>query len=238
MIRKFLAFLLIFQLTACAELQEIAKQFPQSGGVGNTEIASGLRQALDFGIDKQVTKLTQTDGFFKNAEIKLPFPEDAKKVKEYASKLGLESQIVKVEETLNRAAEEAAKEATPIFINSIKNMSIQDGFALLKGGEGSATTFLKNTTTEELKKAFRPKVQAAIDKVKLTQYWEPVISKYNMSTLITGQEKINPDLNEYVLDKSIEGLFKMVEKEENKIRKDPGARVSGLLQKVFGSLGK
>lgn len=204
--------------------------------LSNGEVISGLKEALDLGIKNAVDVSSKVDGYYKNADIKIPLPEDAQKVKEHANKLGLESQVVKIEETLNRAAEEAAKEATPIFVDAIKNMTIQDGFAILNGGEGSATSFLKNATSAKLKEAFRPKVEAAIQKVKLTQYWEPVMNKYNMSTMITGEEKINPDLNEYVLDKAIDGLFKMVEKEENKIRKDPAARVTSLLQKVFGSV--
>lgn len=204
--------------------------------LSNGEVISGLKEALDLGIKNAVDVSSKVDGYYKNTEIKIPLPEDAKKVKEHASKLGLESQIVKIEETLNRAAEEAAKEATPIFVDAIKNMTIQDGFAILNGGDGSATTFLKNATSAQLKEAFRPKVDAAIKKVKLTELWKPVMTKYNMSTMITGEEKINPDLDEYVLDKAIDGLFKMVEKEENKIRKDPAARITSLLQKVFGSI--
>lgn len=205
-------------------------------GLSNDEVISGLKGALDVGIKNATGLTSKTDGFLKNPEIKLPFPADAQKIKDNAVKLGLSSQIVKIEETLNRAAEEASKEATPIFVNSIKNMSISDAMGLLNGGDGSATRFLKNTTTAELKAAFKPKVEAAISKVKLTEYWEPVVSKYNMSTTFTGEEKINTDLTDYVLTMAIDGLFKMVEKEENKIRKDPLARVTDILKKVFGSL--
>ena len=143
----------------------------------------------------------------------------------------------KFETTLNRAAEEATKEALPIFKSAIVGMSIQDAFGILKGGDGAATTYLKGATSSALKDAFRPKVEAAIAKVKLTEYWNPIITKYNSAMTLTGGEKLNPDLNEYVTNKAIEGLFIMVAKEENKIRLDPIARVSDILKKVFGSLG-
>jgi hypothetical protein len=115
-------------------------------------------------------------------------------------------------------------------------MSIQDGFAILKGGEGAATRFLKDNTSEKLIAAFSPKVKEATSKVQLTSYWNPIITKYNAVTALSGGEKINPDLDAYVTQLAIKGLFVIVEKEENKIRKNPGARVTDLLQKVFGSL--
>lgn len=146
------------------------------------------------------------------------------------------AQVDKFETTLNRAAEEAAKEALPIFVDAITNMSVQDGFSILNGGNGAATKFLKDQTTAKLTSAFSPKVAEAISRVKLTEYWSPIMTKYNAAMNLTGGEKINPDLNAYVTQKAIEGLFKMVEQEENKIRKDPAARVTELLAKVFGSL--
>jgi nicotinamidase-related amidase len=163
----------------------------------------------------------------------LPFPPDAIKVKEKAIALGLSGQVEKFETTLNRAAEEATKEAIPIFIDAIKNMTVQDGFAILKGGNGSASQFLKNQTSAKLVSAFAPKVKEATSKVKLTEYWNPIITKYNALTL---GNKIDPDLDAYITQKAIDGLFIMVAKEENKIRLDPAARVSDILIKVFGSL--
>jgi hypothetical protein len=179
-----------------------------------------------------------TDGFNGNSLIKLPFPQDAIKVRQKALEWGLDGQVEKFETTLNRAAEEASKEALPIFVDAIKNMTVSDGFNILNGGDGAATSYLKNQTTAQLTAAFRPKVEAAIAKVKLTEYWNPIITKYNSAMTITGGEKLNPDLNAYVTEKAISGLFLMVAKEENKIRKDPMARVSDLLQKVFGSITK
>jgi hypothetical protein len=148
----------------------------------------------------------------------------------------MSGQVDKFETTLNRAAEEAVKEALPIFTNAITSMTISDGFAILNGGNGAATRYLKEKTTAQLTSAFRPRVEAAISKVQLTQYWEPIINKYNGAMTLTGGQKLNPDLNQFVTERAIAGLFIMVEKEENKIRLDPMARVTDILKKVFGSL--
>ena len=203
------------------------------------EVIDGLKEALNIGIKNAVDITSVTDGFLGNSEIKIPFPESAIKMKEWAeNKPILSDKVVQITETLNRAAEDAAKEATPIFVNAIKNMSISNGFDILKGGDGAATKFLKDSTTNELVAAFSPKVQASIEKVKLTDYWEPVMTKYNQAMIFTGGDKIETDLNKYVTERAISGLFKMVEKEENKIRKDAGAQVTDILQRVFGSLLK
>ena len=228
-------------LTSCDVLNEAAEILVIDSGestpaLTNDEVISGLKEALNIGIKNSVDLTSVQDGFLGNAEIRLPFPEDAIKVKEKALSWGLDNQVEKFETNLNRAAEEATKEALPIFKDAILGMSISDGFSILNGGEGAATKFLKDRTTAQLVTAFSPKVEAAISKVKLTDYWEPIINKYNGAMTLTGGEKINPDLNEYVTERAIIGLFLMVEKEENKIRQDPIARVTSLLQKVFGSL--
>lgn len=202
----------------------------------NTEVIAGLKEALSVGIQNSVNLTSVTDGFLKNEAIRLPFPQDAIKVREKALEWGMTGQVEKFETTLNRAAEEATKEALPIFKDAILNMSITDGFNILNGGNGAATKFLKDNTSAQLITAFAPKVDAAISKVKLTDYWNPIITKYNGAMTLTGGQKINPDLNAYVTQLAIDGLFKMVEQEENKIRLDPVARVSDLLQKVFGSI--
>ncbi len=241
--KNILAGTLIVTLTACDVLNETANILltptteSETNKLTNGEVISGLKEALTVGITNAVDITSVTDGFLGNQEIKLPFPESAIKMKEWAQdKPILSDQVVKITETLNRAAEDAAKEATPIFVNAIKNMSISDGFAILNGGEGAATKFLKDNTTSQLVAAFSPKVQASIEKVKLTDYWNPVMTKYNQAMTFTGGNKVDTDLNKYVTERAISGLFLMVEKEENKIRKDPAARVTDLLSKVFGSL--
>lgn len=234
----------LLSIASCDVLEEVASTADavlndgnsSSSSLTNGEVISGLKEALTVGITNSVNLTSVTDGFLGNNEIRLPFPQDAIKVKEKALEWGLSGQVEKFETTLNRAAEEAAKEALPIFKNAIVNMSIQDGFSILNGGEGAATNFLRNNTTSALVEAFSPKVENAISKVKLTDYWNPIITKYNSAMAFTGGEKLNPDLNKYVTELAIKGLFNMVEKEENKIRKDPAARVSEILQKVFGSI--
>jgi hypothetical protein len=202
----------------------------------NAEVINGLKNALQIGIQNAVNVTSITDGFLKNDAIRLPFPADAIKVKEKALELGMNAQVDKFETTLNRAAEEATKSALPIFKDAILNMSIQDGFTILKAGNGAATAFLKDKTQQQLITAFAPAVKTAISQVKLTEYWNPLMTKYNGIMTVTGGQKVNPDLNAYVTQLAIDGLFKMVEQEENKIRLDPMARVNDLLKKVFGSI--
>ena len=235
----FLFATLLIISSSCELLNEVSKvvQTPvatnASNPLSNEEVIAGLKEALSIGIKNSVNLTSATDGFLKNTEIMLPFPPDAIKVKEKAMALGLSGQVEKFETTLNRAAEEATKEAIPIFIDAIKNMTVQDGFAILKGGNGSASQFLKNQTSAKLVSAFAPKVKEATSKVKLTEYWNPIITKYNALTL---GNKLDPDLDAYITQKAIDGLFIMVAKEEDKIRLDPAARVSDILIKVFGSL--
>jgi hypothetical protein len=223
-------------------VKQIPNQLPTQSStnskpqLSNNEVIAGLREALQVGIKNAVNQSAVLDGFLGNPQIRLPFPPDAIKVREKALQLGMTSQVEKFETTLNRAAEEAAKEALPIFTQAILNMSVQDGFAILKGGNGAATNFLKNQTSQQLYNAFLPKVKEATAKVSLTAYWTPIINKYNTATALTGGEKINPDLDAYVTQRAIEGLFKLVQQEEDKIRLNPAARVTDLLAKVFGSL--
>lgn len=235
----------IIFLYSCDVLNEAANIVNSSNNTNsnnpsltNDEVVSGLREALQIGIKNSVDVTSVTDGFLKNNEIRLPFPPDAQKVRDKAIEWKLNGQVEKFETTLNRAAEEASKEALPIFADAIKNMSVQDGFAILKGGDGAATKFLKDNTSAKLVSAFAPKVKEATSKVKLTEYWSPIITKYNNAMTLTGGEKLNPDLDAYITQKAIDGLFLMVSKEENKIRKDPAAQVTALLTKVFGSLLK
>ena len=238
-----ISFLSTLFFTSCDVLEEAANVLltedtsTSEPSLTNGEVISGLKEALTVGIKNSVSLTSVTDGFLKNSDIRLPFPEEAIKVKQKALDWGLEGQVDKFETTLNRAAEEATKEALPIFKDAIIGMSIQDGFAILKGGDGAATKFLSDNTNAALISAFTPKVEAAISKVKLTDAWNPIVTRYNTAMNFTGGDKINPDLNQYITERAITGLFKMVAIEENKIRKDPMARVSDLLQKVFGSIG-
>jgi hypothetical protein len=201
----------------------------------NDEVIRGLREALSLGSENAGRLASKVDGFYRNPRIKIPFPPDAQKVKDTAEKLGLKSQVDKFVMTLNRAAEEAAKEAAPIFLDAVKGLTIKDGFEILNGPNDAATSYLKGKTSSRLQAKFTPIVHRAVEKVQVTKYWKPLASKYNA---VPGVTPVNPDLDAYVTEKAISGLFKLVANEERKIRANPAARVTELLKKVFGSRDK
>lgn len=224
-------------LFSCAEMTtvmtEASKVMDTPNGptpLTNIEVIKGLKEALSLGTNNSTALTSKLDGFYKNPEIFIPFPPEAIKVKEKVESLGLKPQVDKFIMTLNRSAETASKEAAPIFINAIASMSISDGFAILTGDDNAATTYLKEKTTGQLKTKFNPIVKEAIAKVEVTKYWNPVINTYNKIPFI---EKQNPDLEDYVTTKAMDGLFLMIEKEEKAIRKDPLARVTDILKRVF-----
>ncbi len=206
-----------------------------SQGLTQQQVAKGLKNALEVGIEKTVNVVSLTNGFYKNHEIMIPFPQEAIKVKELCENLGLGNQVIQFEEKLNRAAEVAAKGATGIFKEAIAQMTITDAISILKGGDDAATQYLKRTTSNKLYQKFYPVVVNSTEKIMLAKYWTPLVDKYNTVTKLTGGEQVNTDLNAYVTNKALDGLFLMVAKEELKIRKDPVARVSDILKEVFGS---
>lgn len=199
--------------------------------VSNDEVVKGLREALNVGTKKSVDKASIKDGFLKNPAIFIPFPKEVSQVKTTLSNVGMKPQVDKFVETLNRAAELAAKDATPIFIDAITKMSLTDGISILKGNETAATEYLKTNTSSQLKVKFLPIVKSALQQVQVTKYWNPLVSKYNK---IPMTKKVNPNLEDYVTSKAMEGLFKLISDEEMKIRRDPASRISDLLKKVFG----
>ncbi|MBD3637746.1 MAG: DUF4197 domain-containing protein [Crocinitomicaceae bacterium] len=202
----------------------------------NEEVIAGLKEALTIGIQKGSDLASKTDGFYKNPKIYIPWPEDAKRLKEWAVDNGMENKVQEIEMNFNRAAEKASEKAFPIFKDAIVNMSIGDGFKILNGTDTAATHYLRKSTWSPLKTEFKPVVQEAIETVKLTQYWEPVASAYNKVAKFSNKEEVTTDLNEYVTNKGMNGLFYMIKQQEKKIRKDPAAQVTDLLKKVFGSL--
>ena len=199
------------------------------------EVVEGLKEALVNGISKGSDQVSQLDGYFKNPEIKIPFPPDVKKVEDRLRQLGLGGEVDKFVMTLNRGAEDAAKEAKPIFIAAIKQMTIEDAWGILRGDPDAATQYLKRTTSPLLKEKFRPVIQNSLDKVNATKYYGEIITRYNSIPLV---QKVNPDLNEYATDLAMQGLFTMIAKEERNIRENPVARTTELLKRVFGSSTK
>lgn len=200
--------------------------------LSNTEIVNGLKQALEIGSNNAGNQLSVLNGYFGNQLIKILMPPEARKVESTLRSIGMGAEVDKAIMAMNRAAEDAAKKAAPIFVNAIRNISIQDGVSILKGGNGAATNFLKGRTTQELTNAFRPIIESSLAKVNATKYWSQVFTIYNR--LPTTANKINPDLTGYVTERALSGLFVTVEQEENKIRQNPAARVTDLLRKVFG----
>lgn len=217
---------------AVKQAEDIYKDATGQKKLTNAEVVKGLKEALTVGTNNSTALASKVDGFYGNSRIRIPFPEEAVKVKNTLNDLGMQSQVKKFEETINRAAEEAAKEAAPIFIDAIKGMSIDDGFKILNGADNAATQYLQDKTSSSLKEKFKPVVQNAISKVEVTKYWNPLITTYNK---IPTVQKMNPDLEEYITLKAMQGPFTLLADEELKIRKDPVARVTDLLKKVFGS---
>lgn len=229
--KKVLVFICILSLSACAELQTIADNLPQEGyGLSNDDIANGLKQALDKGIDQQVQKLTQENGFYGNAAVKILLPEELRKVEKGLRDLGLNSLADEGIKALNRAAEDAVKEATPIFVSAVKEMTFTDAKNILMGDNRAATGYLENKTTNTLYQKFNPVIKKSFNKVGADQIWSNLIQKYNSIPLT---QNVNPDLTDYVTTKALEGVFTMIAKEEVEIRNNYSSRTTDLLRKVF-----
>lgn len=196
------------------------------------ETAKGLVEALLVGADNSTAQASKPNGFFKNATIKILFPPEAQKVREIAVNVGLSPLVDRFELSLNRAAEDAAKEAKPIIVGAIKRIKFKDVWNILFGGKTAATDYLRSETEEQLLEKFRPIVQQSIGKEEVTKHWQPLALAYNSVPFV---RKVNPDLEEYVTVKTVDGLFYLIADEERKIRENPIARVSQLLKKVFGA---
>jgi hypothetical protein len=219
-----------FTLISCAELQQVANQLPNIGQNQNLDIAGGLKEALNNGISKQVTKLTAVDGFFKNEMVKILLPQELQKVDKTLRQIGMGILADEGLKVLNRAAEDAVKESTPIFVDAVKNMSFKDAKNILMGNENAATNYLQNSTTTALYSKFNPVIKNSNTKVGADKIWSQIITKYNSVPLV---KKVNPDLTDYTTTKALEGVFKMIAIEEKNIRTDINSRTTTLLQKVF-----
>lgn len=203
-----------------------------SGTPSQSEIADGLKQALQVGAQNATGRLSAVNGFFGNSIIKILMPPEAKKVETTLRNVGMGSYVDKAILSMNRAAEDASQKALPIFVDAIKSITINDGLSILRGPNDAATQYLKGRTTSALTTAFRPVIQASLDKVNATAYWKEVFTIYNK--LPTTRTPINPDLAGYVTERALNGVFVNIADEELKIRQDPAARVTDLLKKVFG----
>jgi len=217
-----------------AQLLKDAKKLlnPKNKGLTEKDAADGIKEALVNGTGESVKMVSALDGYWGNPEIKIPFPAEAKDMESKLRSMGMGKKVDEFNESMNRAAEKAATEAKNIFIAAIKNMTVRDAINIVKGTDNAATMYLKNNTSPELIGKFRPIIKTSLDNVNATKYWGDLITVYNKIPFI---KKMNPDLPQYVTQKAIDGLFIMIAKEELKIRKDPAARTSELLKKVFGN---
>ena len=248
--RTFLIIALMLLLAGCAELMNMLQS--TAGGslpLTESEVVSGLKEALTTGAKNAATKLAAENGYYADAALKILLPPEADIIVDNITKIpGGEQLLEDVILRINRAAEDAAREVAPIFVNSITQMTIQDAFGILNGADNSATVYLKNTTYNELYNLYKPKIQASTEKkivgnISTKNSWETLTTKWNtvansVAGKIANLKPVNTDLNDYLTTKALAGMFTRVEDEELKIRKDVSARITPLLQRVFGSLDK
>lgn len=228
--RILLPVLLLILTNSCAELQQVVGEFPMSTSMDNNTIASGLREALNKGITKQVSKLTEVDGFNRNDLVRIMLPSELQKVDKTLRDIGLGSLADEGLKIMNRAAEDAVKEATPIFVNAIKGITFADAKDILLGQDDAATNYLKQSTQQELYAKFNPVIKNSFAKTGADAVWNNIINRYNSIPLVN---KVNPDLTDYVTEQALDGVFTMIKVEEKEIRNNTAARTSNLLKSVF-----
>ena len=234
----FISLLILLTTTATANAQQLKSLIKKAketvagnGQLGAQDIASGLKEALAIGAEKGATALSKENGFLGNPLLKIILPAEAQKVEKVLRGAGLGNMVDDAITSMNRGAEEACKEAAPIFVNAIKQMDVNDAIGILKGADTAATGFLRSKTTAPLGEAFKPVIYRSLEKTGATKYWSTMINAYNKFSL----QKINPDLSGYVTEKALQGIFTQIAMEEKYIRKDPLARTTDLLKKVFSN---
>lgn len=215
---------------SCAELQQVVNELPNSGPLSNADIATGLKQALDKGIDEQVTKLAHENGFYQNALVKIGLPDELQQVEKTLRDLGMGNLAEEGIKILNRAAEDAVSEATPIFVNAVKNITFTDAKNILLGSDDAATQYLKSNTSNALYDKFEPVIKNSFAKVGADQIWSNLINKYNTVPFV---QKVNPDLTDYVTQEALNGVYAMIAMEEREIRHKVSARTTDVLKRVF-----
>lgn len=232
MIKKIGLVFCMFLIFSCTELQQVVNQLPgsTSTGLSNEAIANGLKEALDQGIEKQVSKLTKVDGFYKNELVKILLPEELQKVDKTLRDIGLGNLADEGLKVINRAAEDAVSEATPIFVTAVKEMTFADAKTILLGDNKAATSYLENKTNTALYDKFNPVINTSFKKVGADKIWASLINKYNSIPLTTN---VNPDLTDYVTQEALSGVYKMIAIEEEQIRTNLSSRTTDVLKKVF-----
>ena len=233
-----LSLVLILGVSGCATLQKDMADILQGGSSGSgaldePTVIAGIKEALRVGTQNTVLSTSRVDGYLGNQLIRIALPEQMESVASTLRKVGLGSQVDELEVGMNRAAELAAGEARDVFWNAITGMTVSDAFGILKGGNTAATEYFQHRTAAALRTRFQPIVQKKIEEVGLSRIYSRVADTYNSLPLAGTQKMV--DLDEYVTDKALTGLFTILATEEQKIREDPVARTTDLLRKVFGS---
>lgn len=228
--KRILILTIAIQFAGCAELQKVVNNLPNGGSISQDQIGEGLRQALDNGIQNQVTKLTAKDGFYRNQLVKILLPEELQAVDKGLRKIGLSNLADEGIKVLNRAAEDAVKTATPIFVNAVKEITFSDAKNILFGEKNAATSYLQTKTTTNLYASFSPVIKNSFSKVGADKVWGSLIQKYNSIPFV---KKVNPDLTQYVTTQTLKGVFTMIGIEEKGIREKVGLRNTSLLKQVF-----
>lgn len=232
--KKMFVLIIVFAFSSCAEMNQVLQQLPNAQGFG-LDISGGLKEALNNGISNQVSKLTAVDGFYRNEAVKIFLPDELKKVDAGLRKIGLSKLADDGLKAINRTAEDAVKEATPIFVDAVVNMSFTDAKNILMGNENAATVYLQSSTMTALYGKFNPVIKNSFAKVGADKIWTNLINKYNSIPFVN---QVNPDLTDYVTNKALDGVFKMITVEEIKIRTDIKSRTSNLLKNVFAMQDK
>jgi hypothetical protein len=224
--------IILFSFTGCDTAKSIMDSVGNSSGnLTTAEVVEGLKTALQLGTDTATTRLSALNGFYKDALVKIMMPSEAQKVEKTLRDMGLGSVVDKAILSMNRSAEDASKYVGDIFISAIKQMTIQDAFGILRGGNTAATEYLKQKTTAQLTAAFKPIISKSLDKTNATKYWSDIFKAYNRFS----SQPVNTDLTAYVTEKALDGLFYKIGVEEQEIRKNPAARITDILKKVFSN---
>jgi len=232
------AVITVLLLMGCSEKDfrqayQIFSDSTENAPLTTTEVVAALKDSLSQGISKGSLIASARDGYYGNPRLKIEFPPEVSKVEETLRKIGFGKDVDRFVKQLNRGAEQAATKAKPIFIKAITSMTIQDAFEILNGADDAATQYLVRTTGSELRQQFLPIVSNTLQQTKATRYYSDIVNKYNQLPLV---DDVDPDLESYATDRAIAGLFMLIADEEARIRANPAARTSELLQRVFGSL--
>jgi hypothetical protein len=230
-----ISMMLSVSLVSCTpqQIQQATDILFGDGGITQQEAAGGMKEALKLGLITATGLLSGEDGYYGNSLVRIPWPEEAEFVMNAMTALGMQDKVDNVTRSLNRAAEKAAEEALDVFMESLRQMTLRDAIAIVKGGHGAGTDYFRRTTNDILTERYRPIIEVSLGEVNATSIWSNTIEVYN-NLPIPGKKDVETDLTAFVTAKAMDGLFFMVEKKENEIRDKVSARSSDLLQKVFG----